>query len=198
MRPRVLLVDDDPNALKALARALRHESYEVDVASGAAPALELLEQNAYDVVVSDEQMPGMTGSTLLARIKESHPETVRIMLTGHADLDTAIRSINNGQVFRFLTKPCQGPDVAVAIRQGLHYRRLLSQSLRLLRVTRRQAEVIAQLQDQYPGIDQVDRDEQGAIVIDPEHTDPEELLRLMDSELEQAERRLDEPQSRAG
>jgi two-component system probable response regulator PhcQ len=195
---RVLLVDDDPNVTRALVRTLRREAYEVDTAEGPEQALDRMAQNDYDVVVSDERMPGMPGSVLLARIREQHPETVRIILTGHADLDVAMRAINDGHVYRFLTKPCLGPDLAVVIRQALQYRRLLSQSLRLLRLTRRQSDLIARLQDEYPGIGQVERDEEGAIVIEEDTADPEELLRLMGDELEQAERRLDEPRSEAG
>jgi two-component system, probable response regulator PhcQ len=198
MQPRVLLVDDDPNVTQALLRTLRREAYLVDTANSPGQALGLLAENVYDVVVSDEQMPGMSGAMLLARIRQEHPETVRIILTGHANLEVALRAINDGHVYRFLTKPCAGEDLAVAIRQALQHRRLLIQSLRLLRLTRRQSDLIARLQDEYPGIAEVERDEEGAILIDEGSANPEELLRLMDSELEQAERRLSEPESEAG
>lgn len=103
----ILLVDDDIRVVTALQRSL-HKSYQVEIAGSAAEALEAIAGTSYAVVVSDLQMPGMNGIELLCKVKEISPETVRILLTGQADLSVAIAAVNEGSVFRFLTKPC--PD----------------------------------------------------------------------------------------
>ena len=103
----ILLVDDDIRVVTALQRSL-HKSYQIEIAGSAAEALEAIAGTSYAVVVSDMKMPGMNGIELLGKVKETSPETVRILLTGQADLGTAIAAVNEGSVFRFLTKPC--PD----------------------------------------------------------------------------------------
>jgi response regulator RpfG family c-di-GMP phosphodiesterase len=121
MKPRILLVDDEPNVLSALRRQLR-DLYEVDVQSAPAEALKQLDRSKpYAAAVSDYRMPGMNGIEFLNELKKLSPDTTRLMLTGYADLDNAIRAVNDGNVFRFLTKPCERDNllqnVADAVRQ---------------------------------------------------------------------------------
>jgi len=121
MKPRILLVDDEPNVLSALRRQLR-DLYEVDVQSAPAEALKQLNRSKpYAAAVSDYRMPGMNGIEFLNELKKLSPDTTRLMLTGYADLDNAIRAVNDGNVFRFLTKPCERDNllqnVADAVRQ---------------------------------------------------------------------------------
>lgn len=118
MRFRVLLVDDDEAAL-ALAAALEGVPYEVLTAKSAAEALELLEREDIQVVVSDEWMPGMRGVELLAQVAREYPYIVRILLTGDPQLDAAVRAINEGEIFRFLTKPCSPTTLDAVIREAL-------------------------------------------------------------------------------
>lgn len=107
---RILLVDDEPLVLEALVPLVRRHA-EVEVAGDGAEALARLRAGrAFSVVVSDMRMPGMSGSALLACARREFPETVRVMLTGEAGVDAAVRAINDGGVFRFLVKPCP-PDV---------------------------------------------------------------------------------------
>ena len=84
-------------------------------------------------------MPGMPGSDLLGVICERYPEIIRIMLTGHPNLDTALRSINTGHVYRFLIKPCSGMELSITIKQAIQHRDLLRKSLSLLETVRRQS-----------------------------------------------------------
>lgn len=113
---KVLLVDDEPNILSAFRRRLA-SSYEFLTATSAIEALKLLEQNpTIALVVSDMNMPGINGSDLLKRIAKEYPNTVRIMLTGLVDQRTALKAINDGEVFRFLTKPCSAEDFEGALR----------------------------------------------------------------------------------
>jgi len=101
----ILFVDDDIQLVSALQRSF-HRTYHVELALSAADALEALAEVPYAVVVSDLQMPGMNGIELLTRVKGLSPDTVRILLTGQADLEAALEAVNEGNVFRFLRKPC--------------------------------------------------------------------------------------------
>lgn len=103
---KILLVDDDPNILDGYRRSLSRE-FLLETAEGGQRALDLAtESGPYAVVISDMRMPGMDGIQLLSRIKAVSPDTVRVMLTGNADMETAINAINEGSIFRFLNKPC--------------------------------------------------------------------------------------------
>jgi signal transduction histidine kinase/CheY-like chemotaxis protein len=123
MQPRVLFVDDEPRVTKALKRALREEPYTILTASSAREALQLLAHEPVDLVVADERMPGMPGSELLAWVCRTYPDTVRILLTGHASLETAVRAINEGGISRFLTKPCKEGELIFAIQQALQQKK---------------------------------------------------------------------------
>jgi response regulator RpfG family c-di-GMP phosphodiesterase len=109
---KILFVDDDPNVLAGFQRTLRKQ-FAFDTALSGSEALELLRRDGpYAVVVADMRMPGMDGIELLERVRAAAPDTVRLMLTGNADQQTAVDAVNRGQVFRFLNKPC-GPDTLV-------------------------------------------------------------------------------------
>jgi len=138
-RPRVLLVDDEPAVLDGLRRQLRRD-YAITIATGGAEALQLLEgELPFAVVVSDMRMPGMDGATLLAHMRERAPSTVRMLLTGHADIDAAISAINNGQIFRFLTKPCTPDMLQGALEDAAELNRLVTAEKELLEKTLRGA-----------------------------------------------------------
>jgi DNA-binding NtrC family response regulator len=105
-RPRILIVDDEELILEALQRQLRPR-FDVTTAVGGKAAIRLvMSQGPYAVVVSDLKMPEMDGVTLLYLIRQVAPETVRVLLTGKADLEAAASAINLGNIFRFLNKPC--------------------------------------------------------------------------------------------
>ncbi|MBU0665325.1 MAG: response regulator [Proteobacteria bacterium] len=131
----ILLVDDEPYVLEAIVRKLRN-SFTIQTASSGEEALQLLKtKGPCAVVVSDMSMPGMGGIELLAKVKSLYPQTIRIMLTGHADLGNAIESVNTGQIFRFLTKPCSVSVLEFALRQGLRQYELLQAERDLLNNT---------------------------------------------------------------
>jgi response regulator RpfG family c-di-GMP phosphodiesterase len=120
----ILLVDDDIHVVTALQRRL-YKNYQVEIASCAAEALEAIAGTAYAVVVSDMKMPGMNGIELLGKVKQISPETVRILLTGQADLGVAIAAVNEGSVFRFLTKPCPDELLTKTLDAALDQHRLV-------------------------------------------------------------------------
>lgn len=107
--PPILLVDDEVAILDGLRRQLR-KRFTVHTANGAAEALELLKSERISVVISDMQMPSMNGAAFLAQVRAGYPNVVRILLTGQADTQAAIAAVNEGQIYRFLSKPCS-PEV---------------------------------------------------------------------------------------
>lgn len=167
----VLFVDDDPNVTAAVIRSQRKEPYKAISARSADEALEILARENIDVVVSDEQMPGMLGSELLSIVAQKHPQTVCIILTGHANIESAIRAINEGHIYRFLTKPCHEADLAQTIHQALEYKELVETSQRLLRENKHQAEILAGLERQHPGITQLKKSHSGSLIIDDDNAE---------------------------
>jgi DNA-binding NtrC family response regulator len=161
----LLIVDDEENVRNALKRSLRKEHYEVLTAPGPEEGLEMLKQHPIDLVISDHLMPKMTGLEFLKLVHDRHPDVGRIMLTGHADMDTAIKAINQGEIYRFLQKPWDDVELKVVVHLALEHVELERENRRLLATVRRQAEYIQGLEETYPGISKVVRDAEGAIVL---------------------------------
>jgi len=135
MSDKVLIVDDEPNVLAALRRFLRSQ-FDFELAGSGPEALELCAtKGPFAVVVSDMQMPDMNGVEFFAALREMSPDTVRIMLTGNADQNTAAQAVNQGQIFRFLNKPCPAEQLAATIREALEHYRLLSAEKSLIQKT---------------------------------------------------------------
>jgi response regulator RpfG family c-di-GMP phosphodiesterase len=123
-QPSILCVDDEPRVVDGLALQLRRE-YQVLTAHGGQSALQVIkEKGAPAVIISDMRMPGMDGAALLKHVKHLHPDTTRILLTGETGRDAAIAAVNEGQIFRFLTKPCPPDQLRAAIVAGVNYHRL--------------------------------------------------------------------------
>jgi DNA-binding NtrC family response regulator len=119
MNNTVLVVDDDLAVLQALVRNWRNEPFKVRTATSAEEALAILALNQVNAVVCDWQMPGMCGTEFLTRIASSRPDMIRIMLTGKPDLEVALGAINNGAVYKFLTKPYDASTLAGILRTAL-------------------------------------------------------------------------------
>ncbi|MFZ0774212.1 MAG: HD domain-containing phosphohydrolase [Candidatus Sulfotelmatobacter sp.] len=135
MPEKILLVDDDTNVLDGYRRSLGRE-FLMETAPGGEQALKLVSDNGpYAVVVADMRMPGMDGIQLLVRIKTLSPDTIRVMLTGNADMDTAINAINEGSIFRFLNKPCTKEMMAKTLTAALVQYRLVTAEKQLLEQT---------------------------------------------------------------
>ncbi|MCC9600447.1 response regulator [Stieleria sp. JC731] len=115
----VLLVDDDSYLLSGLRRSLREQPYELFTANSTETAIQMFQRQPFDVVVVDQNMGGRLGTELIAWVSSHFPDTVRIMLTGATDMWVAQEAVNNGGVFRFMTKPCLPLDLALAIHEGL-------------------------------------------------------------------------------
>ena len=176
MSRKVLFVDDEPRVTESLKRALRKEPYEILSANSANEGLKVLAREPVDVVISDEKMPGMPGSEFLALVRKQYPETIRIILTGGASMEAAIRAINEGEIYRFLTKPCNEVDLAITIRQALQLKDLMVISRRLLEKNKGQSVLLQDLEKKYPGITKVKRDSTGAIIMDDDTDNDFETL----------------------
>jgi two-component system probable response regulator PhcQ len=140
----VLVVDDDASVVEGLGVVLRGEPYTVLTATSARQALDLLERQSVDVIVTDETMPGMRGSELLALARKLRPETMRLVLTGQATLHSAIRSINEAAVHRYLIKPCPPAELKAAITEALQAKARQSVHARLVEAARQQSRLLAE------------------------------------------------------
>ena len=143
---RILCVDDEPNVLEGLERIL-FEHFDVSTATSGAEGLEILSsEDAFAVVVSDMRMPEMDGAAFLARARETVPNTVRVLLTGHADMNSAISAVNDGHIFRFLCKPCPQDVLLRSLNAAAEQNRLLLAEQELLESTLRGAvEVLSEV-----------------------------------------------------
>lgn len=119
---RILCVDDEPNILRSLSWLLQRE-FEVFTASGGEEGLALVAANDFDVVISDQRMPGMAGSEFLREVRKLSPRSMRIMLTGYSDLQAMLRSVNDSEVFRFISKPWKIDELPAVVAEAAHIAR---------------------------------------------------------------------------
>jgi DNA-binding NtrC family response regulator len=117
-RQTLLLVDDDPLMLSLLDAALHCDGYRILLANSAAEAFDLLALNDVQVILSDQNMPAMAGTEFFARVKEMYPHTFRIVLSGHADLESIMSAVNGGAVYRFYTKPWNNQQLRRTIQEA--------------------------------------------------------------------------------
>lgn len=118
----LLLVDDEPSVLSSLKRLLRRENYNILTANSGEGALALLAEHEVRVILTDQRMPGMSGSELLARVRKMHPRTVRMVLSGYTGLDSLTEAINLGEIYKFIAKPWDEADLIGAVRDAFrHY-----------------------------------------------------------------------------
>jgi two-component system probable response regulator PhcQ len=179
MQPKVLLVDDDARVTEALQRVLSQEGYEISSAQSAEEALDILRQQSVDVIVSDEQMPGLSGSEFLTIVRHSYPDIVRIILTGQASLEAAMRAINKGEVYRFLTKPCNRQDLTTAIEYGLEQKDRGAGLPESGTGGNRSSALREELESDAPGITRLTRDSCGTIILEEGETDLETLVQTL-------------------
>jgi len=163
---KLLLVDDDDNVRRALKRVFRKEPYEVEDCNSARSAMDKLSESKFDIILSDFKMPHINGLDFLKWVHDFHPDTIRIMLTGQADMDTAVRAINEGEIYRFFTKPWDDQDLRISIQIAAEQLKLQRRNLELLNELNKTKSYVEKLEQQYPGISKIKRDEEGRIIID--------------------------------
>ncbi len=135
---RILCVDDEASILSSLRRLLRPHGYQIIVANSGAEGLQLLQQQTVDMVISDMRMPEMNGAEFLQQVRQQWPETVRLLLTGYADVQSIIEAINQGEIYRYITKPWDDNDILLIIRQALERQQLQREKQRLELLTQQQ------------------------------------------------------------
>src|SRR3954468_11940184 len=134
----VLVVDDEPGVRVALTQVLHRLGYTVVVAESGEEALQLLQDNPVEVIISDQHMPGLSGIDLLKLVRVRHPRVVRIMLTADKDPDVPIRSINEGEVYRFVRKPWNNNDLRTVLSFAFEIARLEQEKRHLVTLLKNQ------------------------------------------------------------
>ncbi|MFZ6776464.1 HD domain-containing phosphohydrolase [Undibacterium sp. Ji83W] len=143
--PVLLFVDDEPNILSSLRRLFRQHSYKIFIANGGQEGLEVLEKETIDLVISDMRMPVMDGAVFLTQVKARWPDTIRLLLTGYADIQSTIDAINRGEIYRYITKPWNDNDIVLVVKQALERKSLEIEKKRLEELTQRQNEELKSL-----------------------------------------------------
>jgi len=165
-RHQILVVDDEKLVLNAIKRTLRSENYTTLTAQSGDEGLILLENHDVELVVSDYNMPGMSGLDFLKRVKKDYPHILTIMLTGHAEIEIAINAINEAGVYKFILKPWEDADLKITIRRALESLELIKERNSLAKQVKDKDIILQNLEEEYPGITKVERDEDGYIIID--------------------------------
>lgn len=132
--PKILCVDDEPNVLDGLNRVL-FSYFDVTTATSGKQGLRYLDEQDFSVIISDMRMPEMNGAQFLSHAKEKSPDTVRLLLTGHSDVDSAIAAVNEGNIFRFLFKPCPEKQLIGHLNDAVRMHRLVMAEKELLENT---------------------------------------------------------------
>ncbi len=160
----ILLLDDEPNILKALRRCIvsdgpteEQDPLVIETFTSAAKALERMEEQDFDMVITDFRMPEMDGVTFLQRVIEINPKTRRLMMSAYADRTALVAAINDARIMAFVEKPWNDDDLRATVAEVLRSRR---------RGDGRSAQAVSRLEAECPGITEVERDEDGGIIID--------------------------------
>lgn len=170
-RPTLLLVDDEPDLLLSLQGLLRQE-FQLHIANDGPAALEIIRAHTIQIVMSDQRMPGMSGDELLAQIAEQSPNTVRILLTGYADIQDVIRALNTGGLFRYLTKPWDLDELMNVLQLAVEqYRQTIARIDRHQQTQGFTDDVVAFLQS-LPQSDQISNFIQRGITLPMSESDP--------------------------
>jgi len=210
----LLVIDDEPSILSSLKRQFRR-NYEVHVANSAKEGLEIMKTHSIQVIISDQRMPGMNGAEFFDQVKNEYPDATRLLLTGYADIQAVIEAINEGNIYRYITKPWDPVELDTIVREAFKRHDLIVDNKELLsrlkeanrdlekRVQERTAELVELNKEKDHMIGMVAHDLRGPLgsivmchnLITDESTDDEtkeELLRLIDETAKKAHRLIDD------
>jgi len=134
----LLLVDDEPNIVSSLRRLFRPLGYKILTAGNGEEGLAVMQENSVDLIISDMRMPVMDGAAFLSQAAECWPDTVRILLTGYADMESTVAAINKGKIYSYISKPWEDSDITLGVRHALQQRFLERERRRLLVLTKKQ------------------------------------------------------------
>ncbi len=172
---RIMIVDDEANIINALRRILTQFSYEIVSFTTPAEALDYATRTEVDLVISDFRMPVMDGATLLKKIKDIQPDTMRLIISGHSDRDGLVSAINDAAIYRFINKPWDEYDLMTAVANALKQKDILAENKRLADQVRKQTSLLdmqrsalQRLEQNHPGITKVHWASDGSIILDGE------------------------------
>jgi len=136
--PTLLFVDDEPGILSSLRRLFRPHGYRIFIAEGGAAGLEILAQEQIDLVISDMRMPEMDGAAFLKEVRSRWPKVMRILLTGYADITSTVAAINQGEIYRYISKPWDDDEIVTIVREAIERQNLQLENQRLTALTQAQ------------------------------------------------------------
>jgi len=145
IKATILFVDDEKNILSSLKRLFRPVIDKIFIAESGAKGLEILNEESVDIIVSDMRMPEMDGAEFLEKVTEQWPDTVRILLTGYADITSTINAVNKGNIYRYVSKPWEDNDLKITIKQAMETKFLEQERLRLQKLSEKQNEELKEL-----------------------------------------------------
>ena len=165
----LLLVDDEENIVSALKRLLRRDGYHVVTASNGPQGLQRLAEHEVDVILSDQRMPGMTGVEFLRRAKELYPDTVRMVLSGYTELTSITDAINEGSIYKFLTKPWDDERLRMHIEEAFKHKEMVDENHRLGSAVQHANEELAQVNERLQKLlkaqhEQIHREETSLVI----------------------------------
>ncbi|MCD6293113.1 MAG: response regulator [Deltaproteobacteria bacterium] len=164
---RILIVDDEVRVVNAIRRVFSASSFiRVEVATHPDEALSIVQKFAdLRLVISDYLMPEMDGLEFLSEVSCVKPEIIRMILTGHADLETTLRAINEVGVYKFIIKPWNNHDLYWTVIRALELEEARRENRELKKKLKEQAQLVERIEALYPGISRIDRDQDGAIIL---------------------------------
>ncbi len=169
---RVMVVDDEKGVLNALKRSMRSRGWILTTFTEPEEALNKAATEEFDLVISDYRMPTMDGVTFLKEMKAIQPDAFRIILSGQADMNAVLLAINEAEIYRFITKPWNDDELAVAITQALEHRQMIVDNRRLADLVRKQqaridyqTSELERLETESPGITDIHWGDDGSIIM---------------------------------
>lgn len=161
----ILAVDDDPDILTALRRALAPLGVQLILTEDPTEVLAILGEQQISLLISDIDMPQMTGLELMAQVRIAHPDCVRMLLTGRATFDSALTAINEGEVHRYLNKPFEPAELRKLVQEALARSADLARDSRAGVAAERKRQLFEQLEAEHPGLTRFSRDQEGAYLV---------------------------------
>jgi two-component system probable response regulator PhcQ len=151
VKRRILIVDDEPHILSSLKRILESDDKEVLIAKDAESGWALLqEKGEVELVISDNKLPGMLGIDFLIKVKMLYPDTIRILITGYPDLNSAMDAINRAHIWRYILKPIEVEELKILVKQAFDYYSILKENRALLKILRQQSQWLSTLKEKHP------------------------------------------------
>ena len=162
----ILIVDDEKNIITSMTRALMNDNYRIIGALSGEEGLSMLKDYEIDLIISDQQMPGMSGLEFLKQVQIDYPNILTIMLTAHSDVKIVMEAINEAGVYKFILKPWNVDDLRLTVRRALEMRHLVMERDMLIHRVKKRDATLSKLEKKYPGITKLNRDKNGYIISD--------------------------------